>query len=221
MATGSNPYFTTGTLEFLRDLKQNNKREWFQSKKADYENGVKNPAKAFAIAMEGELERLAGAAQKAKIFRINRDIRFSKDKTPYNTHIHMSWTNRDGEQGGPAFMFGLSPEYCTLGCGVFEFSKPKLETFRGHVAGGAGEKLAEIIGGLEKSGVRISEPDLKRVPSGFPADHRQARFLRHKGIAAWRDLDGPQDAVVADLDKVVVAALTPMLPLWRFLNDLT
>lgn len=117
-------------------------------------------------------------------------------------------------------MFGLSPEYCTLGCGVFEFSKPKLVAFRSRVAGEAGEELTEVIGRLEKSGFRISEPDLKRVPSGFPADHPQARFLRHKGIVAWRDLDGPQDAVVADLDKSVVAALKPMLPLWRFLNDL-
>ena len=220
MTSDKNPIFTTGTLEFLGNLKQNNNRDWFQQNKGAYESSVKNPAKAFAILMEGELERLSGAAQKAKIFRINRDVRFSKDKTPYNTHIHMSWTDRDGGQGGPAFMFGLSPEYCTLGCGVFEFSKPMLDTFRNRVAGESGEALAGIVGELENSGIRISEAALKRVPSGFPADHPQARFLRHKGIAAWCDLEGPQDALVADLDKKVVAALTPLLPLWHFLNDL-
>ncbi len=77
MTSESSPYFTTRTLEFLGNLKQNNNRDWFQQNKTAYENGVKNRAKAFAIAMEGELERLTGAAQKSKIFRINRDIRFS------------------------------------------------------------------------------------------------------------------------------------------------
>lgn len=89
MAPDPSPYFTTETLEFLEQLKHNNNRDWFQQNKSVYDTSVKNPAKAFAIAMEGELERLCGEPHKAKIFRINRDIRFSKDKTPYNSHIHI------------------------------------------------------------------------------------------------------------------------------------
>lgn len=214
------PYFTSGTLEFLEQLKQNNNRDWFQQKKPVYENSVKNPTKAFAIAMEGELERLTGEPHKAKIFRINRDVRFSKDKTPYNTHAHISWTCRDGEAGGPAWMFGLSTEYCTLGCGNFEFSKPMLDAYRNLIAGEGGGRLTKIVGQLEKSNYRLSDPALKRVPSGFPADHPQGRFLRYKGIAVWRDLDGPNSALEPDLGETIINALKPMLPLWKFLSDL-
>lgn len=213
--------FTDETLAFLRDLKADNTKEWFAANKASYEAAVKKPAQAFAQVMAGELERLTGVAQKPKIFRINRDLRFSKDKTPYNTHIHISWTPIGGTADSPAFMFGLSTEYCTLGCGVFEFSKPGLAAYRSAIAGADGDDLAGMIDAMVAQGCRVQEPALKRVPAGFPDDHPHVNLSLHKGIAVWRDLENPQAATSPDIMTRCLDHFTMLLPLWRFVAILS
>ena len=187
--------FDQSTLDFLTSLKANNSRGWFQEHTADYEAGVKMPSKVFAAEFSAKLEKLVGQPQKSKVFRINRDLRFSKDKTPYNTHIHISWTSGSGVQ--PAFMFGLAPEYCTIGCGAFEFPKKSVDRYRRKLQQDFGDKLAAEIAALQKSGHRLSDPVLKRVPAGFDADHPNADLSRHKGLAVWYDFPQP-DAVLSD-----------------------
>ena len=83
-------------LKFLANLKRNNKREWFTKHKPLYQETVEAPAKAFAFEMEELLATLTKRPMSGKVFRIYRDVRFSKDKTPYNTHIHMSFFCADG-----------------------------------------------------------------------------------------------------------------------------
>lgn len=210
--------FSDETLAFLAGLKANNSRDWFDANRKTYEAAVKAPAKAFSDIMAGELERLTGAAQKPKIFRINRDIRFSKDKSPYNAHIHISWTPVGGGQGAPSFMFGVSTEYCTVGCGTFEFPKPMLERYRKTIAGARGKELGKMIDGLVADGYRLSEPALKRVPAGFPADHPYAALSLHKGLAVWRDFDGPHSATGPGLMQDCLGHFEKLLPFWRFLS---
>ncbi|WP_370322024.1 DUF2461 domain-containing protein [Oricola sp.] len=210
--------FSDETLAFLNGLKANNSRDWFDANRKSYEAAVKAPSKAFSDIMAGELERLTGAAHKPKIFRINRDIRFSKDKTPYNAHIHISWMPVGGGEGAPAFMFGLSTEYCTLGCGTFEFPKPMLERYRETIAGARGEELGKMIDGLVADGYRLNEPALKRVPAGFPADHPRAALSLHKGLALWRDFESPQSATEPDLMRKCLGHFETLLPFWRFLS---
>jgi len=120
-------------LTFLAKLKRNNTREWFTKHKPLYQETVEAPAKAFAFEMEELLATLTKRPMSSKVFRIYRDVRFSKDKTPYNTHIHMSFFSTDGNTGEcgaqPAFHFGLEPKKLTLGIGNFGFPKdvlPKL-----------------------------------------------------------------------------------------------
>ena len=209
--------FSDETLAFLSGLKANNSRDWFDANRKTYEGAVKAPAKAFSDIMAGELERLTGAAQKPKIFRINRDIRFSKDKSPYNAHIHISWTPVGGGDA-PAFMFGVSTEYCTVGCGMFEFPKPMLERFRETIAGAGGKELGQMIDGLVADGYRLSEPALKRVPAGFPAEHPYAALSLHKGLALWRDYEGPRSAAEPGLVERCLGDFETLLPFWRFLS---
>ncbi|WP_421856805.1 DUF2461 domain-containing protein [Oricola sp.] len=212
--------FTDGTLQFLFDLKANNTRDWFKENKKAYEAAVKHPSRAFAELMAGEIERLTGAPHAAKLFRINRDIRFTKDKTPYNTHIHISWMPEADGASGPAWMFGLSTEYCTLGCGAFEFAKPMLESYRNTIAGPSGHQLGEMMETLATSGCRFTEPALKRIPPGFPKGHSYPDLARHKGLAVWRDLVSPQSATQADITARCIDHYGEMLPFWRFLRDL-
>ena len=210
--------FSDETLAFLTGLKANNNRDWFDANRKTYEAAVKAPAKAFSEVMAGEVERLTGTAQQPKIFRINRDVRFSKDKTPYNTHIHISWMPVGGGAGAPSFMFGLSTEYCTVGCGTFEFPKPMLERYRETIAGARGEELGKTIDGLVADGYRLNEPALKRIPAGFPADHPRAALSLHKGLALWRDFEGPQSATEPDLLRNCLGQFEKLLPFWRFLS---
>ena len=80
------------TQRFVRALSANNSRDWFQANKSDYDKKLRDPAKALLEEMSPRLAELAGFPVTSKLFRPHRDVRFSKDKTPYNTHLHMMWT---------------------------------------------------------------------------------------------------------------------------------
>ncbi|MGI9356142.1 MAG: DUF2461 domain-containing protein [Rhizobiaceae bacterium] len=175
------------TIKFLKDLKANNNRDWFQANKKTYEAMVKSPAAEVGAALNEQIEMLAGTPYRAKIFRINRDVRFSKDKTPYNTHVHMAFSPEDGGPIKPMWFFGLDTEKLVLGAGVFEFPKDRLESWRERVASEEGEELLEILVKLKRNGARVGEPALKRVPKPYDADHPREELLRHKGLAVWLD----------------------------------
>ncbi len=120
------------TTRFLTQLRANNDRQWFEAHKADYEVHVKLPGEAFARALANELEAAMGAPHEYRIFRVHRDVRFSKDKTPYNAHLHISFSPDGGcKEGGPAWMFGLDPDGLTLARG-FSPSRRPASTAGGH-----------------------------------------------------------------------------------------
>lgn len=209
--------FSAETLSFLSELRENNTKAWFDENRSIYEGAVKKPARAFSEAIAGEVEKLTETPHKPKLFRINRDIRFSKDKTPYNSHIHMSWSAAEGGGSPPAFMFGVSPDYCSAGCGVFEFQKTTLEDYRQKIAGPFGDDLGRLLDDLKEAGYRLSDPSLKRLPAGFPEDHPCAELALRKGVVAWWDFASPQDATRPDIVALVMERFRQMLPLWRFL----
>ena len=78
--------FPADAGEFVGDIKANTKRDWFAENKSRYERALKQPAEAFSVAMAAALERATGVAVRPKIFRIYRDVRFSKAKSPYKAH---------------------------------------------------------------------------------------------------------------------------------------
>ncbi len=219
MTPASHSGFPAETLEFLEALKANNTRDWFQANKPVYERAVKQPAEAFSAEMAGQLEDLTGIVHKPKVFRIYRDVRFSKDKTPYNAHVRISFSPVADANAPPAWFFGFEPGHCALGTGVFAFEKQALERFRDRVAAEDGAALEKILGALEKKGIRLSEPDLKRVPSGWPQDHARAHLLRHKGLAAWIDHD-EKAAIGPDLVKSCKADFRRLKPLFDWLMDM-
>ena len=193
------------TQAFLRDLAAHNERDWFNAHKPTYERVYKGPAEAFVAELRPRLEALAGVRLGGKVFRIHRDVRFSKDKSPYNTHLHIGFQQQrsGGEprrRGG--FYFGIDPEAVTLGVGAFDFGPADLDRYRKAVADDHdGGEVATILAGL---GARLPDADLKRVPNPYPADHARRELLKRKGLNAWRDLD-PGVAVSPDLVDAVVA----------------
>ena len=194
---------------FLTELAAHNDRDWFNIHKAEYDSLLKRPAEKLLADVARWMEMEQGHTVRTKLFRPHRDVRFSEDKTPYHTHLHMMWSRTDGR----AWMLGISPAYATFGAGVMGFEPSQLDRYRAAVAGPDGETLAEMI---EDHGWRIDPPALKRVPPPYPADHPRAALLRQKGLVAWRD--GLEEALSHDPFVCLRAEIEDRAQLMDWLN---
>jgi len=219
------PGFLPETARFLKDLSENNSKDWFEAHRADYQAFVKKPADAFRPALSEALEELSGHALKSKQFRINRDLRFSKDKTPYNTHIRMAfWPAGAAFEGKgaqpPSFFLSIEADHIRFGTGCMAFSKPALGAYLQTLETGAGNQITDLLTGLEAQGFDISGPDLAKVPRGFPKDHVFADLARHKGLAVWKTLSGSNTVLGAEAVHRLVKEWQPTLPFWNRLLEL-
>ena len=219
MAGDEFPGFPKEAVKFLSDLKANNTRDWFTANKATYEAAIKRPAAEFCDAMSARLEKMTGTRCKPKVFRINRDLRFSKDKTPYNAHLHISFIPETGQPSPPCWFFGLEPKRIVFGAGNFGFDKQALETYREKVDGPDGKKLAKLLERLEAKDARTGEPELKRVPSGYAQDHPLADLLRRKGLSAWIDMKDTKAASCPEFTSECQATFKTLKPLYDWLID--
>jgi uncharacterized protein (TIGR02453 family) len=180
--------FITEAAGFLGQLEKNNERAWFKAHKDEYDGCIKIPAELFRDEVAHGLSQIAGYEISGKVFRQHRDVRFSKDKTPYNTHLHVGFFGAGGN-ATPGYFFGLYSDNIVVGGGCMGFEKQALVTYRERVAGADGADLAKLLTGFQKKGWRLDEPELKRVPSGFDKDHERGALLRHKSLTLWRDFD--------------------------------
>lgn len=194
--------------DFLKKLKANNTRDWFLDHKKEYENAVKKPGTRIGEEIADRLSELTGHKARHKLFRVNRDVRFSKDKTPYNTHMHLLWD--DGS--GPGFFLGVSPEYITAGCGVMGLQKERLDRYRAKVDK-HGDTIAADIKALITKGYRLDDPDLKRVPSPYDKNHIHGDLLKRKSLALWFDFEG--EMLSTDL---LIDRFSELMPIYRFLQ---
>ncbi len=212
-----------GAQSFLRGLAANNDRDWFAEHKGDYERTIKGPAEAFVACVEPELSKIAGAPVGGRIFRIYRDVRFSKDKRPYNAHLHIAFGGGAGPNdeviGG--WFFGLEPDRAVVGAGGFHFQGPTLDAFRAAAADNAtGAKLEAVLGKIGRDGYRIEGDQLKRVPAPYAADHARGELIRRKSLHAWKDLDAPALVASDALLPQVLAAFRALTPLVSWLRQL-
>lgn len=177
--------FPAEALKFLRDLQANNRREWFQPRKHEYEEYVKQPMIDLVLALGDELENygvdLVTAPQKA-IYRLYRDVRFSKDKSPYKAHVSAIFSPRGMQKhAGAALYFHVAPEEVFIAGGIYAPGPKELLAVRRLVAGEA-DRLREITGSrsFRRLFGEMGGEKLKRVPKGFPADHPERDLLVHK-----------------------------------------
>lgn len=213
-------HFSKEALDFLTGLKSNNTRDWFDQHRKTYEVEIREPTKEFARQMSDTLAQFTGLTHDAKIYRINRDIRFSKDKTLYNAHIHISFAPQSDQVSPPMWFFGLSPERLSLGCGVFQYDKDSLTRFRSAMAGPQGAALIRLAEEMQAQGQRVSAPDLKRVPPGYDATHPHGVALRRKGFSGWKDIEDLSFATGPDLASRTVQQMKSLRPIYDLLLDL-
>jgi uncharacterized protein (TIGR02453 family) len=192
---------------FFAALQADNSKDWFDAHKARYTDRIRKPAEALGEVMAAELARLTGRPLAPKVYRINRDVRFSKVKSPYNTHLHMLWST--GAEDRPGWFFAVSPEGVSLSTGVMGFTPGGLEWVRHAMADEPEPWLAAVsVGTLGDWG----EPPLKRVPKPWDDSHPAADLLRRKSLILTRPLDGAD--LSAGLVPVLTGAAAQLMPFW-------
>lgn len=168
----------TSMVEFYSELEVNNSKEFWTANKDVYDTDVKAPMAAL-------VEELAEEYGEAKIFRPYRDVRFSKDKTPYKTQIAAAFHTADG--GG--FYVRASADGLGAGGGYYMMAADQLDRFRNAIDDDrAGAELAELvttIGGAR--GYEVHSDSLKTAPRGWPKDHERIDLLRRKSLTWMRE----------------------------------
>lgn len=219
-------------LAFLRSLKKNNRREWFEANRQTFEQELKAPLRSLIEELDVRFAEMAPefvGDPKSSMFRIHRDIRFSKDKSPYKTHaafwiFHRAPGRGVGQtvDGGAGFYFHVEPGASLVAGGLWMPPRPKLQLIRDAIADDpdafeallGARAFTRRFGGLneEEAGVL-----LKRLPRGYAPGHPAERWLRFNSFTVSRDLS---DADVLS-PKVAATAMkdyAAMLPFVRWLN---
>jgi uncharacterized protein (TIGR02453 family) len=223
--------FPKETLRFYTDLKENNFRDWFNERKDHYEEYVLKPAQSFVVAFGERLKKIsdgftydARTNGRGTIMRIHRDIRFSKDKTPYNTRLRFRFGEGTHEKGMyPGFFFGMDETGGHLLGGIYKFAKPTLDSYRNAVSDeNSGAMLARIVQKIRnQNGFKISGENYKKVPRGFDSDHPRASLLKHDKIYASSP-DIPVSVLKKpDLVDVAYEYALKIAPLHNWLNQLS
>ncbi len=222
--------FTPASLAFLRGLARNNNKPWFEAHRESYENDVRAPMRALIEEVDVRLARLAPEITgdpKHSMFRINRDIRFSKDKSPYKTHAACWFRHRDAghrvggdaEEGSAGLYFHLQPRESFVGAGIWMPPRPALDKIRDAIAeDSAGfarvvenPRTRRRFGGLDDGAM------LKRMPRGFADDHPAAQWLRYQSFTIGCSL-GDKEVLGPRLPTLLEADFKLMMPLVRWLN---
>lgn len=209
-------------FKFLKSLKRNNRREWFQARKELYLETVRQPMTQLVDALNRQLASFAPDylnAPEKSIYRVYRDTRFSHDKTPYKTHIAAIFPRRGMEKHvGGGFYISVSPWDLEVAGGVYMPGPDQLHLIRHYLAGHPEEFRRIALGRtLRRLMGEVVGEQLARVPKGFEKDHPAADLVRYKQIYMDAALD-PALALTAKLLPELVARFKAMLPLVDFLN---
>jgi uncharacterized protein (TIGR02453 family) len=213
-----------GFFRFLADLAKNNTRDWFQANKGRFENDVQAPALALVEAvgerMPAVSRHIVVEAKKAggSLLRIYRDVRFSKDKSPYQTYIAAQFRHAKGKGiSAPGFYVHASPSESFLGVGIWHPEPPDLLKIRTAIA----SRTKDWLGARDDRGFRAAFPklageSLKRPPAGFPPDHPCVEDLKRKDFVAFSPFT-PAEASKASFPDRMIERYRASSPLMSFL----
>jgi uncharacterized protein (TIGR02453 family) len=212
--------FSPALFAFLRELQANNDREWFKANKARYEDSVQEPALAFIAGFQERLDAISphftadARPVGGSLFRIHRDTRFSKDKTPYKSHSGIQFRHETGKDAhAPMFYLHLAPGQVFAAGGSWRPDSALLARIRELIDsdGEAWDEAKELA-----APVRLSGECLKRPPAGYAADHPRIEDLKRKDFVAVVDLR-ERDVTAAGFEDRLAEAYAGMTPLVRFL----
>lgn len=211
-------YFTSESFAFLRELSENNNRDWFAANKKRYESEVRDPALRFIGDFGPRLHRIAPRLVAdprpvgGSMFRIYRDTRFSRDKSPYKTHlgIHFFHEKEKAAASVPGFYLHISPEECFAAAGIWHPDPQSLAKIREAIAKGPTDWKS-----IKRSGLPIEGGSLKRPPRGFAADHPMVEDLKRTDFVTSVPLS-EKEICSKNFMADFAASCRKMTPLVRF-----
>jgi uncharacterized protein (TIGR02453 family) len=208
--------FPPEAITFLKGLEKHNTRDWFQPRKEIFDTKLKEPMLAFVETINAELLKFAPehiTEPKKSVYRIYRDTRFSKDKTPYKTHLGAIFPRRGlGKDAGAGYYFHVSAKEIGIACGAYAPGPEQLLKIRQLIAENHKlfRKPIKLMGSIKGS-------TLQRVPKGFDAEHPAADLIRMKQWYWWVELD-PALATSPKLKAEIVKRFRAMAPMIELLN---
>jgi len=219
--------FTKETFKFFKDLEENNTREWFEENRALYERNLMEPAQAFVMKMG---ERLKSISPKVvaipktdkSIFRIYRDVRFSKDKTPYKTHLGIFfWEGPKKKLGNPGYYLQLDKSSILIAGGLYTFPNDLLKPYRDAISDAKkGSEIAKILKKVTKnSSYKLGGMHYKRVPRGYSSENPNADLLLHNGLYVYYEGPIPKEVHSSGFLDYSFGIFKDMLPLHNWIRD--
>lgn len=219
--------FSSAALRFFKGIKAHNNKQWFEAHRAEYEGAVREPMRELITDMDARMRRFApemGGDSRRSMFRINRDIRFSKDKSPYKTNAGCWFFHRkssgkvgsDGEGGSAGFYFHLEPGRCFLGGGLWMPPRPHLNKIRDAIVDDP-RKFEKVVKTLKRFDGLDDEHMLKRMPRGYDENHTGAKWLRYQSFISGRSLKD-SEVLGGKLAPTLEKEFRALLPLVRWVN---
>ena len=218
-------YFTEDLFDFLRELRQHNQRDWFQRNKDRYETVVRGPFISFIGDLGTPLKKINPYLVAdprpvgGSMMRIHRDIRFSRDKSPYKTAVAAHFWHSQGQEGAtPAYYLHLEPGHSMIGAGIWRPESGALKKIRDAIVAD-GQRWQRITSAASfGSSCGMAGESLKRAPAGYDPNHPLIEDLKRKDFATRTPLDD-QQVCGPDLMKSVLEAFRSSAPFIRFLSD--
>ncbi len=218
--TGGFEGFSEETVAFLLDLKENNDQGWFNENRDLYEKHFLEPSRAFVKAMGRRLPEIspnmiADPRVNRSLFRLNRDVRFSSDKTPYKTNLGiLFWEGPGKRMERPSFYFQIEEDRMMLAGGMYMIPEGLLDRYREVVSKeGPAKELDGILKRLKKNGIQVGEEHYKRIPKGFTEDHPYSYLLKHNGVYGYVETGIPKEFFSEDLIDHCIERFKRMDPL--------
>jgi len=210
-------------IQFLRSLQRNNNREYFQKHKGIYEEYVQAPMGNLIAALAEDFQDFAPetvATPKVSAYRIYRDTRFSKDKSPYKTHAAAIFPPAGmGKHEGASYYLHVSPSDVFIGGGLYMPEPENLNSVRQAIADNLDEFVKIVTSRKFRSVLgEVGGESLSRVPRGFSPDHPAAKYLKHRQFLAGRRLP-PAEATATSFYRTILETFRVMYPFIRFLNE--
>ena len=222
--------FPLEALSYLKDLAQNNNRPWFQEHKSEYEQAVLEPSLKFVVSFGEKVQLLSKGFNydtrtngSGSIMRIYRDVRFSKDKSPYHTYMRLRfWEGKGKAKENPGIFIRIDGNEAGIHVGVHGFLKEHLKAYRDAVINESlGASLEKSIKKVASSGdYVIGGEHYKRTPRGYPDDHPRKNLLLHNTLYVSSPKIGADVITSRTFLDTCFEHARVMLPIHRWLVDL-
>ena len=218
-------HFNKDFFDFLKELKQNNTREWFQANKERYRSVVQEPLLRFISDFSEPLYRISPEfvadprPSGGSMFRIYRDVRFAKDKSPYKTHASAQFRHRAGRDAhAPGFYLHLEPGNVFVGAGSWHPGREALESIRGAIAEDPNQWRSVLEDSRFSKRHKLVGESLKRPPRGFDSEHPAIEELKRKDFISIENFSQTKACSAGFID-MVAESFTVAAPLVKFLTE--